>query len=32
MILPLKQAGAEIVFGAGNVDSTDDVAAAYIAS
>ena len=32
MILPLKQAGAEIVIGACNVDSTDDVAAAYIVS
>jgi adenosylhomocysteinase len=31
-ILALKQAGAEIVLGACNVDSTDDVAAAYAAS
>ncbi len=32
MILALKQAGAEIVIGACNVDSTDDVAAAYAVS
>ena len=32
MIMPLKQAGAEIVIGACNVDSTDDAAAAYVAS
>jgi len=32
MLLALKQAGAEIVIGACNVDSTDDVAAAYAAS
>jgi adenosylhomocysteinase len=32
MMLALKQAGAEIVVGACNVDSTDDVAAAYVAS
>ena len=32
MMLALKQAGAEIVVGACNVDSTDDVTAAYIAS
>lgn len=31
-LLALKQAGAEIVMGACNVDSTDDVAAAYAAS
>ena len=30
MMLALKQAGAEIVVGACNVDSTDDVAAAYM--
>lgn len=30
MLLPLKQAGAEIVVGACNVDSTDDVTAAYL--
>ncbi len=32
MMLALKQAGAEIVVGACNVDSTDDVAAAYVAA
>jgi adenosylhomocysteinase len=32
MMLALKQAGAEIVIGACNVDSTDDVAAAYAVS
>jgi len=32
MMSALKQAGAEIVIGACNVDSTDDVAAAYAAS
>ncbi len=32
MLLALKQAGAEIVIGACNVDSTDDVAAAYAVS
>ena len=32
MMLALKQAGAEIAIGACNVDSTDDVAAAYVAS
>jgi adenosylhomocysteinase len=32
MLLALKQAGAEIVVGACNVDSTDDVAAAYAVS
>lgn len=32
MMVPLKQAGAEIVIGACNVDSTDDVAAAYAVS
>ena len=32
MMIALKQAGAEIVIGACNVDSTDDVAAAYAAS
>jgi adenosylhomocysteinase len=32
MLLALKQAGAEIVIGACNVDSTDNVAAAYAAS
>jgi len=32
MMLALKQSGAEIVIGACNVDSTDDVAAAYVAS
>lgn len=32
MMLPLKEAGAEIVVGACNVDSTDDAAAAYVAS
>ena len=32
MRLALKQAGAEIVIGACNVDSTDDVAAAYAVS
>src|SRR6266542_4336256 len=32
MMLALKQAGAEIVLGACNVDSTDDVAAAYLVS
>jgi len=32
MMTALKQAGAEIVIGACNVDSTDDVAAAYAAS
>ena len=32
MMLALKRAGAEIVVGACNVDSTDDVAAAYIAA
>ena len=31
MMVPLKQAGAEIVVGACNVDSTDDAAAAYTA-
>jgi adenosylhomocysteinase len=32
MMLALKQAGAEIVIGACNLDSTDDVAAAYAVS
>jgi len=32
MMLALKQAGAEIVIGACNVDSTDDIAAAYAVS
>src|SRR5690348_6298099 len=32
VMLALKQAGAEIVIGACNVDSTDDVVAAYIVS
>src|SRR5688500_2125097 len=32
MMLALKQAGAEIVIGACNVDSTDNVAAAYAVS
>ncbi len=32
MLLALKEAGAEITLGACNVDSTDDVAAAYLAS
>jgi adenosylhomocysteinase len=32
MMLPLKQAGAEIVIGACNVDSTNDAAAAYAVS
>src|SRR5215211_6035908 len=32
MMLALKQSGAEIVLGACNVDSTDDVAAAYAVS
>ena len=32
MLLALKQAGAEIVIGACNVDSTDDVVAAYAVS
>lgn len=32
MMSALKQAGAEIVIGACNVDSTDDIAAAYAAS
>ena len=32
MMLALKEAGAEIVVGACNVDSTDDAAAAYVAS
>jgi adenosylhomocysteinase len=32
MLLALKQAGAEVVVGACNVDSTDDVAAAYAVS
>ncbi len=32
VMLALKQAGAEIVIGACNVDSTDDVAAAYAVS
>lgn len=32
MMPPLKEAGAEIIIGACNVDSTDDTAAAYIAS
>lgn len=32
MMLALKQSGAEIVVGACNVDSTDDVAAAYVVS
>jgi adenosylhomocysteinase len=32
MMLPLVQAGAEIIVGACNVDSTDDVAAAYMAA
>lgn len=32
MMLALKQAGAEIVLGACKVDSTDDIAAAYIVS
>jgi len=32
MMLALKQAGAEVVIGACNVDSTDDCAAAYMVS
>lgn len=32
MMLALKEAGAQITLGACNVDSTDDVAAAYLAS
>ena len=32
MMLPLKRAGAEIVVGACNVDSTDDAMAAYLVS
>jgi S-adenosylhomocysteine hydrolase len=32
MMLALKQAGAEIVIGACNVDITDDIAAAYAVS
>lgn len=32
MMTALKKAGAEIILGACNVDSTDDVAAAYVAS
>ena len=32
MMTALKEAGAEIVLGACNVDSTDDIAAAYVAS
>jgi adenosylhomocysteinase len=32
MLLALKQAGAEVVMGACNVDSTDDAAAAYAAA
>ena len=32
MMIALKEAGAEIILGACNVDSTDDVAAAYIVS
>jgi adenosylhomocysteinase len=32
MMAALKQAGAEIILGACNVDSTDDVAAAYAVS
>ncbi len=32
MMLALQQSGAEIVMGACNVDSTDDVAAAFVAS
>jgi len=32
ILSPLKQAGAEIVIGACNVDSTDDIAAAYAVS
>lgn len=32
MMLALKQAGAEIAIGACNVDSTDDLVAAYVAS
>ena len=32
MMTALKESGAEIVLGACNVDSTDDVAAAYVAS
>lgn len=32
MFIPLHRAGAEVIIGACNIDSTDDAAAAYIAS